>query len=95
MATLEVKCPACQSIEVVKFGVNRQGKQRYRCSNEHCAKDTFILDYKNKGYLPEIKDKIIEMALNGSGVRDTSRVLGISQNTIISELKKKKRNCKT
>ncbi|MGZ8246225.1 IS1 family transposase [Methylomagnum sp.] len=28
------------------------------------------------------------MALNGSGVRDTSRVLGIGKNTVISDLKK-------
>jgi transposase-like protein len=27
------------------------------------------------------------MAMNGSGVRDTSRVLGISQNTVIRTLK--------
>jgi transposase-like protein len=88
VAIAEVKCPICKSNQVVKFGLNRQGKQRYRCDNEICKKDTFILDYKNKGHLPEVKDKIIEMALNGSGIRDTSRVLGISQNTVISELKK-------
>lgn len=29
------------------------------------------------------------MALNGSGVRDTSRVLEVSTNTVISELKKR------
>jgi transposase-like protein len=29
------------------------------------------------------------MALNGSGIRDTARVLGVSMNTVISELKKK------
>jgi hypothetical protein len=38
--------------------------------------------------LTYIKEKIIEMAINGSGIRDTSRVLGISQDTVISELKK-------
>lgn len=32
--------------------------------------------------------------MNGSGIRDTSRVLGISQNTVISELKKRNRNPK-
>ena len=43
-----------------------------------------------RGYLLEVKDKIIEMALNESGIRDTSRVLKVSQNTVISELKKRK-----
>ena len=41
-------------------------------------------------WLPETKQKIIEMTLNGSGIRDTARVLGISTDTVISEIKKKK-----
>ena len=90
VALIEVICPICQSNQVVKFGSNRQGKQRYQCHNECCPQNTFILDYENKGHLPEIKKQIIEMALNGSGIRDTSRVLGISMNTVLSELKKKK-----
>lgn len=94
MALIEVICPTCKSSEVVKFGLNRQGKQRYQCRNKNCEKDTFILAYENKGYLPEIKKQIIEMTLNGSGIRDTSRVLGISMNTVLSELKKKKKKLK-
>ena len=75
---------------MIKFGTNTTGKQRYKCKNTHCAKDTFLLEYSRNGDLPEIKQKIIDMALNGSGIRDTARVLGISMNTVISELKKKK-----
>jgi transposase-like protein len=92
MAMLEVKCPLCHSHKVVKFGMSPEGKQRYQCRNAGCGKNTFLLDYTNKGYLPEIKKQIIEMTLNGSGIRDTSRVLGIGQNTVISELKKRNRN---
>jgi transposase len=58
------------------------------------CKKTFLLDYTNKGHMPEIKQKIIRMALNGSGIRDTSRVLGIGQNTVIAELKKRKQQFK-
>ena len=87
---MEVICPVCKSNQVVKFGLNRQAKQRYQCHNEGCPRNTFILDYENKGYLPEIKKQIIEMALNGNGIRDTARVLGVSMNTVLSELKKKK-----
>jgi DNA repair protein RadC len=36
---------------------------------------------------------VIDMALNGSGVRDTARVLGISTATVINELKKRHRSC--
>ena len=44
---------------------------------------------KVTGRLPEIKEQIIDMALNGSGIRDTARVLGISTDTVLNELKKK------
>lgn len=95
MALVEVICPLCKTKKVVKFGLNRQGKQRYQCKNENCAKNTFILAYANKGCLPEVKEKIIEMSLNGSGIRDTSRVLDISMTTVLSELKKKRPRSKT
>ena len=36
----------------------------------------------------EVKQKIIEMSQNGSGIRDTARVLNVSQTTVIKELKK-------
>lgn len=37
----------------------------------------------------EQKKKVIDMAMNGSGVRDTGRVLGISKDTVTSVLKKR------
>jgi transposase-like protein len=42
----------------------------------------------DKGRLPEIKQRIVAMAVNGSGIRDTARVLGVSTDTVINELKK-------
>ncbi|HJW27793.1 MAG TPA: IS1-like element transposase [Saprospiraceae bacterium] len=48
-------------------------------------------EYSDKGRLPEIKQRIVEMAINGSGIRDTARVLDISTDTVISELKKRAR----
>lgn len=89
MAVIDVKCPQCKKDNVIKFGTNTAGKQRYKCKNENCGKNTFLLEYSRNGDLPEVKKKIIEMALNGSGVRDTARVLGISMNTVMAELKKK------
>lgn len=89
MVVVSVKCPACKKDNVIKFGVNSAGKQRYQCKNNRCDKNTFLLNYSRNGDLPEIKQKIIDMALNGSGIRDTARVLGVSMNTVISELKKK------
>jgi transposase-like protein len=45
--------------------------------------------HRNRGWLPEVKQLIIEMSLNASGVRDTARSLHISTDTVLSELKKK------
>ncbi len=39
--------------------------------------------------MPEVKQTIIDMSLNASGIRDTARVLRISTDTVLSELKKK------
>ena len=55
MLTVEVKCSSCQSNRVIKFRLNSKGKQRDQCRNKDCAKDPFIFDYENQGYLPAIK----------------------------------------
>jgi transposase-like protein len=54
-----------------------------------CKRCTFILNYTDQGHLPEVKEKIADIARNGSGIRDTAPVLKISPSTVISELKKR------
>jgi DNA invertase Pin-like site-specific DNA recombinase len=39
----------------------------------------------------EVEQQIVEMALNGSGIRDTARVLGVSSATVTTTLRKKRR----
>jgi len=41
------------------------------------------------GQSPEVKQQIVDMAMNASGIRDTARVLHISTNTVLTELKKR------
>jgi len=86
----KVVCPKCDSDEIGKSGRNENGIQRYRCKNEMCEKKTFVLKYRYKAWEPGIREKIIEMAINGSGTRDTGRVLKISKDTVTNVLKKKK-----
>lgn len=81
-------CPRCQTTDVVKHGKSAEGKQRYRCRNTECSRASFIRDYTYRGYLPEVKRQISDMAMNGSGIRDTARVLKVSPTTVIEELKK-------
>jgi transposase-like protein len=89
-----VLCPDCSSTDVVKHGQSGEGKQRYKCRNLECRRRTFIRDYAYRGYLPEVKQQIAEMAVNGSGIRDTARVLQISRTTVIETLKKSIVICK-
>ena len=93
MAIVAVPCPECGSSEVVKYGQQPNGEQRYRCHNPHCPRRIFLLQYHNTGWVPEVKQQMVEMALNGSGIRDTARVLGVSPTTVITTLKKKRRRC--
>lgn len=83
-----VLCPDCGSDNVRKYGKDRNGKQRYSCTNKECNRTVFIKCYTYQAYKKGIKEKIIEMSLNGSGIRDISRVLKISTDTVINELKK-------
>jgi len=85
---IPVRCPHCGSDHVVKRGKTENAKQRYRCQQPKCQAQTFSLDYDYQGYLPEVKKRIIDMALNGGGIRDPARVLESSPNPVISELKK-------
>lgn len=84
-----VLCPDCNSDDVVKHGRSGAGKQRYKCRKRECRRSTFIRAYGDRGYLPEVKQQMAEMALNGSGIRGTARVLSISPTTVIEAVKKK------
>jgi insertion element IS1 protein InsB len=91
MVYVPVQCPQCQSTEVIKAGKQSNGAQRYRCQNGSCEWRIFLLQYQDRGRLPEIQRQVVEMAVNGSGIRDTARVLRISPTTVIAVLKKSPR----
>lgn len=87
---LPVTCPNCYSTDISTHGKSAEGKKRYRCHNPECPHCTFILDNSHPGRSRKVKQQIIELSLNGSGIRDIARVLGVSTSTIMRELKKSK-----
>ena len=91
MVSIPVPCPHCQSIEVIKAGKQANGVQRYQCQNGQCERRIFLLHYQHRGRVLEVRHQVVDMALNGSGVRDTARVLRISPTTVIAVLKKSRR----
>jgi transposase-like protein len=44
--------------------------QRYLCQQQDCSTQTFMQEYRYKTYEPGIKEKIVGMAINSSGIRD-------------------------
>ena len=91
MVYVPVQCLYCHSTEVIKAGKQANGTQRYRCQNDRCARRIFLLQYQDRGRAPEIRRQVVAMAINGSGIRDTARVLRISPTTVIAVLKKSPR----
>ena len=86
MAKIDVKCRYCNKTkEVVKAGCSISKQQRYQC--KQCNR-YFQLEYINNASKTGVKEQIVEMSINGSGVRDTVRVLKVVINTVIGVLKK-------
>ena len=85
MANMLIRCIHCDSEEVQKNGKRKDGTQCLSCKD---CKKYFQQRYVNNGAKPETKKLIIKLSVNGSGIRNISRVLGISQNTVMSVLKK-------
>lgn len=80
-----LSCPFCDKDDLVKNGHSENGTQRWHCNT---CKKNFQYDYSYNAYKPGIKEQIIELTMNSSGIRDISRTLQINKNTVISELKK-------
>ena len=89
MVLIAVRCPCCDSDNIVKYGKNSRGKQVYLCKNPDCSRTTFPEGYIYNAYKPNVKEQIFDMTVNGNGTRAIARILGISTNTVTSELKKR------
>jgi len=93
MITQVLHCPYCQGTDIVRHGTTSEGKQRYRCRACRLGRGrTFLLAYAYPGLSPTVKQQIVDMAMNASGIRDTARVLHVSPNTVLKELKKRNLN---
>ena len=85
MAEAAVRCPHCQSETVVKYGKTSNGKERFRCQQYESCGRTFRGFYAYPGCLPPVKRQLVEMTLNGSGVRESARVLQVGPTPVLKE----------
>ena len=58
MTFIPVHCPQCDNDQVVKRGKTSNEKQRYLCQNEACPQQTFVLEYRHRGRLLQVKQQI-------------------------------------
>lgn len=80
---MKIKCPRCNNKKYVKNGkVNN--KQRYLCKECKYNFSSFI----KRGKPIEVKNKAIEMYLEGLGFRSIGRILKVSNVTILRWIRK-------
>ena len=85
----KVCCPDCGCTDLRKYGPRENGTQRWLCKNTRCATRSFQLRYTYRAHERGVKAQIDSQTLDGSGVREISRTLKITKNTVIRHLKKK------
>ena len=83
MAVVEVRCPDCDSLNVVKYGKQPNGTQRFICQNTECKRRIFLLNYQAKPHKPEARQQIIDLALGGVSVDETAHLLSIPKETVL------------
>lgn len=77
-------CPHCYGTKVIKNGRKKNGMQTYRCKS--CGKQ-FQGSYLYLGAEKRVKQLALRMLTRGSGIRDITYVLNISQTCVLGILK--------
>ncbi len=83
MAVVEVRCPDCSGLNVVKYGKQPNGAQRYVCQNDACSRRIFLLEYRIQPKKSATRSRIIDLALSGAGVTETARLLNLPTDTVL------------
>jgi transposase-like protein/IS1 family transposase len=88
-----VVCHRCQT-EAVKFGINRQGFQRYLC--KQCSRTFSDIPARPLDDLriePEKAFMVIRLLCEGTGIRACERLTGLNRRTVLGILKTAGQKC--
>jgi len=85
--TLYINCPACLGSSIKKNGIKSDVKQNYQCKD--CRRQ-FIGDHalSYHGRHSQKDNKIRQLMVRGSGIRDIAVVESISQGKVLATLEK-------
>lgn len=86
MIDVTLTCYHCKSDNIVRNGLTRNGKQRYKCYD--CARTSRDLP-QPAGYSTDEQDRILRAYEERSSLRGLERIFGVSRKTVITWLKKK------
>jgi len=84
MISIPVPCPHCHSTEVSKAGKQANGTNATKYQKGQCERRSFLLQSQDRGQVLEVRRQVGDLALAGSGIRDTARVLRMSPTMRIS-----------
>ena len=79
-----MKCEHCEA-QMVKFGFDRKGQQRYRCLSCGITKT----DSKVKHFDEAMKEQVDRMLKENLSLRAIGRILGFDYRTIYNYVRKK------
>ena len=89
---MEIRCEKCGQEEgQIKNGRTKAGSQRYKCN--HCGK-TYTPVKKERMYPEELKDRAIELYMEGNSGRTVGRLLKISKNLGLRWIRQKAKKIK-
>lgn len=86
MVSIPVQCPHCGSVDVVRNGRTRNGKQGYKCKAcGRVSRDS--AQYER--YSAAQKEQILRAYNERPSMRGIQRIFGVSRPTLIAWLKKR------
>ncbi|MCX2740729.1 hypothetical protein OO017_12285 [Pontibacter sp. M82] len=78
--TIQIDCPYCHSVKVVKNGVKRTGEQNFLC--RACGKQ-FQYANEKAGCRSRVKQLVLGILVRNSGIRDIEEVTGMHRQTVL------------
>src|SRR5260370_8307372 len=88
MVTTTIRCPHCESEDIVRNGRSPNGKQKYRC--RACKRQSRENPTPNV-YSEERREEILRAYQERSSLRGIERTFGLSRTSVIRWLKKSRK----